>query len=258
VFLIPRWRLSRVTKKPFPLEWEHILKMNMSIYSHLPGDLKQQLRQRIKIFLFKKIFYGCNGLIITDEIRVTIAAEACLLLLNRSTSIYNSLHYILVYPGAFRKTSQLISEGGVESNEIVDLLGESWNRGKVILSWDDVEKDAKNIASGRNVALHEFAHQLDLEGGSADGVPLLKERGSYKRWAEVFSSEYASLCQRSSKGLEGVMDKYGASDPAEFFAVATEAFFEKPQTLQQQHPELYDELREYYCVDPREWKIVFK
>jgi len=253
VFLIPRWRLSQVTKKPFPCEWERILKTNIPIYSHLPSNLKQQLKQRIKLFLFKKRFYGCNGLIITDEIRVTIAAEACFLIINRPTSLYNSLHYILVYPSAFRKTSELITEGGVESKENVDLLGESWDRGKVILSWDDVEKDAKNMASGHNVALHEFAHQLDFEGGSANGAPLLRGRGSYQRWAEVLSSEYASLCQRNSSGLKDVMDNYGSCNPAEFFAVATEAFFEKPHTLQQQHPELYDELQEYYCVDPREW-----
>jgi len=133
------------------------------------------------------------------------------------------------------------------------LLGESWDRGKVILSWDDVGKDAKNMTSGHNVVLHEFAHQLDFEGGSANGAPLLRGRGSYQRWAEVLSSEYASLCQRNSSGLKDVMDNYGSCNPAEFFAVATEAFFEKPHILQQQHPELYDELREYYCVDPREW-----
>ena len=106
-----------------------------------------------------------------------------------------------------------------------------------------------------HVALHEFAHQLDLEEGSANGTPLLRGNGSYQRWAEVFSREYASLCQRNNKALKGVLDEYGSSDPAEFFAVATEVFFEKPQTLQQQHPELYDELREYYCVDPSEWFV---
>ncbi len=256
MFLIPKWRLSYISKKPFPAEWESILQKNLSIYLRLPSGLKQKLRQQIKLFLAKKKFYGCAGLEITEEIRVTIAAEACILTLKRPTSRYNTLQSILVYPGAFRKSNDLVRDMGVETKKNVDLLGESWPNGKVILSWDNVEKDAIDTVGGHNVALHEFAHQLDFEGGAAgNGAPELIGRGSYQRWAQVFSNAYVSLCQEKSADLKEVLDKYGTSNPAEFFAVATEAFYERPQALQQQHPELYQQLQKYYRVNPIEWYL---
>ena len=206
------------------------------------------------MFLAKKNFYGCGGLEINDEIRLTIAAEACLLLLNRKTDVYPGLRHILVYPHAFKTEHQQHNPDGTVSELEGGMLGESWgNSGKVILSWDDVEKGAENFQDGHNVVLHEFSHQLDSESGVTNGAPPLRKK-SYQAWAEVFSEEFQNLIKASNNNYKSVMDYYGATNPAEFFAVATETFFEKPNQMSNKHPELYDELKTYYCVDPRLWQ----
>ena len=251
--LVPKLRLRRAIRCPFPAHYVAILESNVPVYRRMPAELRQQLHHLIKHFLHTKDFHGCAGLEISDEIRVTIAGTACLLLLNRKTRVYPELSSILVYPSAFLAPRTEIDESGVVSYHEDDLLGESWGDGRVVLAWDHVELGSRDPNDGHNVVLHEFAHQLDEESGGADGAPLLGSRANYQRWASVFSHEYAGLQAMLARDESTVLDEYGATDPAEFFAVATETFFERPSEMATHHAKLYEELKNYYRVDPRVW-----
>jgi len=143
---------------------------------------------------------------------------------------------------------------GVVTEERQDLLGESWGDGRVILSWDHVRRAGHAESAGHNVVLHEFAHQLDSESGNTNGAPYLGSSERYRSWSEVLSRDYANLRQEAMWGTQGVLDHYGATNPAEFFAVATESFFEQPHQLAAQHPALYQEFLKYYRIDPRQWQ----
>jgi len=252
--LIPRWRLKRAIAVPFPKAWVDLLESNIQVYPNLPMPLRLQLRKLIKQFLHQKTFTGAGGLVITDEIRVTIAAEACMLILNRNSGVYPRLRYIIVYPTAFVARHEGVNEIGVSDNHARDLLGESWHNGKVILAWDSVLRGSRNFLDGQNVVLHEFAHQLDSESGSTDGAPLLAGKSSYRSWATVLSDEFADLQADYRRGKRSLMDHYGATNPAEFFAVATETFFEKPERMAKHHTELFETLKAYYRIDPRNWE----
>lgn len=251
LFFWPQWRRRRIFAEPFPPQWEATLREHLRIYAKLPEDLQQRLQDLIKLFIRDKAFVGCAGLNITDEMRVLIAAQACLLILNRPSTGYRSLRSIYVYPSAFRATHTVRDELGLVGTETRDLLGESWSTGRVVLAWDDVQKGVHDFSDGYNVVLHEFAHQLDHESGTTNGAPLLYNKAAYKSWAYVFGSEFEKL-QQSQPG-ESVIDYYGATNPAEFFAVATETFFEEPAQLYEHHRELFEELKSYYRLDPRNW-----
>jgi Mlc titration factor MtfA (ptsG expression regulator) len=252
--LVPRLRLKRAMAVPFPGEWVEIVERNIEIYRNLPMPLRLKLRKMIKQFLHQKHFSGAGGLEITDEIRVTVAAQACMLQLNRRGSLYPRLKYIIVYPTAFVVTRAQADTSGVTSEARRGLLGESWDNGKVILAWDNVLHGARNFVDGQNVVLHEFTHQLDSETGSTDGAPLLAGESSYRSWANALSGEYRVLQRKARRGRRSLLDHYGATNPAEFFAVATETFFEKPARMAEHHAELFEVLRSYYGVDPREWQ----
>jgi len=251
---IPRYRLKRAVEAPFPDEWVEILEANIGIYRSLPMPLRLQLRKLIKQFLHQKHFTGAGGLEITDEMRVTIAAQACMLQLNRKGALYPRLRYIIVYPAPFIVSREETDSSGVSGKARRGLLGESWSSGKVILAWDTVLRGARNFVDGQNVVLHEFSHQLDSEDGSTDGAPLLAGESSYRSWAKALSSEYRVLQRKARRGGRSLMDHYGATNPAEFFAVATETFFEKPHGMADRHAELFEVLRGYYRVDPRDWQ----
>jgi len=248
------WRQRRrkaLLSSPFPLEWAAILEKNLPLYRRLPSQLKQQLHDLVRIFIAEKSFEGCGGLTLTDEIRVTIAANACMLLLNRKAECYPNLYSILVYPSTYVAGGRNDLHGDWEEESV--RLGESWQSGAVVLAWDNVLHGVVDFRDGHNVALHEFAHQLDQEDSAGDGTPILESRAAYATWSRVFNREYEKHQRKVSRGRKTVMDEYGATDPAEFFAVATETFFEKPQQLSSKHPELYNELRSFYKVDPLEW-----
>lgn len=246
-----RARLRLALGRPFQDEWVHALQSNLPFYSKLSPELLQKLHQDVKGFLSEKSFEGCGGLTITDEIKVTIAAQACMLLLNREERCYPKLRSVLVYPSTYIAGGKGFSGGRQGSRSV--RLGESWRTGAVVLSWSNVKQGALNFRDGHNVAMHEFAHQLDQEDGAADGAPILERRSAYSSWARVFSKEFDRLQQKARKSKRSVLDAYGATNPAEFFAVATESFFEKPSQLQKKHLELYEELRGYYKVNPVEW-----
>ena len=245
-------RRGWLRNKEFPLDWIPILERNVPLYKRLPASLQKQLHGHINVLLAEKTFKGCGGLKITDQIKLTIAAQAALLLLNEHRNYFSKLRLILVYPDVFiANQTTALGDYYLEQKQIK--AGESWRIGILVLSWENIKRDIHNWKDGHNIILHEFAHQLDQEGGKASGVPILKKKADYLRWGRVFRAEYEQLRRDVEKGLKTVMDAYGATEPAEFFAVATEAFFEKPIQLQQKHPELYHELRRYYQLDPTAW-----
>ena len=246
-----RQRALRMAES-IPNEWVSLIEKNIPIYKRLPAELKEQLHGLVNVFLDEKAFVGCGELEITDEIKVTIAAQACMLLLNRKTTFYPKLKTIYVYPHTY-VAKGLMNDGGliVEGKSV--RLGESWQNGPVVLTWDSVTGGARNIQDGRNVVFHEFAHQLDQEDGDADGAPILENRSCYRSWAAVLGEEYERLCSKTRGRRRSVLNKYGATNPAEFFAVATEAFFEKPRQMHKHSPDLYEELKAYYHLDPLNW-----
>jgi Mlc titration factor MtfA (ptsG expression regulator) len=252
-FWYPRWSLRRALARPLAPEALAHLRRYVPIHDRMAPDLQRQLQRLVVHFLHTKKFVGCAGLEVTDEMRVAIAGQACLLLLNRPTKVYRPLTTILLYPGAFAAPRRDVGPGGVVTDFRQTMLGESWQDGRVVLSWEDAARGAL-AWDGHNVVLHEFAHQLDSESGATNGAPYLGSRENYRSWAEVLSRDYAHLRHAAWLGSQdSVLDHYGASSPAEFFAVATESFFGKPWQLAARHPALYEELSRYYRVDARQW-----
>jgi len=251
LFWWPGWQRRRIMSRAFPPQWQQIMQDNLPYYARLPENLRKRLQQRILWFLHEKNFVGCGGLQLTDEMRVTIAAEACLLTLHQSGTGYASLRFIYLYPHAYQAPHRNVDDAGVVSEHIQQRLGESWHDGKVVLSWDDVRHGSSNFGDGENVVLHEFAHQLDQASGASNGAPLLRNRQSHRHWAQVLASEFEALQQDARHGHRTVMKYYGATNPAEFFAVASEHFYEQPDAMLKRHPELFAQLQEYYGVDPR-------
>jgi Mlc titration factor MtfA (ptsG expression regulator) len=258
-------RRNRFRNQPFPEAWRAILQRHFSLYTRLSETDRCELEGHIQVFLAEKSFEGCGGLEMSDDIRVTIAAEACLLLLHRDTDYYPKLSSILVYPHHFFASAERASGGGTVSRDERAHLGESWSTGSVILSWETIEQDSNNDHDGHNVIFHEFAHQLDLDDGAMTGAPALGEdlpfgrrRQKYAHWARVLRSEFEHLQFDARHRHRTLIDPYGAESPAEFFAVCVEAFFEKPRPLENRHPELYAELRDYFRQDPARWAPRFK
>jgi Mlc titration factor MtfA (ptsG expression regulator) len=249
-------RRDRIRSRPFPAEWRDILRRHYSMYSRLEPADRRELEGLIQVFLAEKRFEGCGGQEITDEVRVLIAAQACLLLLHRETDVYPRLHSILVYPSSYIAKTWHWEGGGTITEGEQARGGESWPHGTVVLAWDGAIAGAVEMDKNRNLVLHEFAHQLDEEDGIADGAPLLggptfvQTLQRYRTWAGVLSEEFQQLRRAAADGRETVLDTYGAQNPAEFFAVATECFFERPGRLQERHPALYAQLKEFYRQDP--------
>lgn len=247
------WRRRRVLQQPFPAAWRTILRRRMPLWRRLPADLQLQLKRHMQVFLAEKPFIGCNGLAVTEEMRVLVAAQACLLLLNRPSDYFPGLRQVLLYPSAYWAHRREGDGSGVLHERREARSGESWVEGQVILSWPDVLAGAADPADGQNLVFHEFAHQLDQERGRATGAPFLGERARYTRWAAVMNAEFRRLREQLARGEETLLSPYAATEPAEFFAVASEVFFEQPRAMAERHPSLYDELARYYRVDPQAW-----
>ncbi len=244
-------RREHVRSAPFPVEWRAAIQRNFATFDRLSAADQRELVDHVKVFIAEKHFEGCGGLEITDEIRVTIAAQACLLLLHRDTDYYPELISILVYPTAYIAHEEVPVGGGIWRDGDSARLGETGERlGALVLAWDAVLRGAADPADGENVVFHEFAHQLDFEDRSGDGTPQLETRTAYATWARVMGREFESLQRADENGSPTLIDKYGATNPAEFFAVATEAFFERPVALKRDHAELFDALAEFYKQDP--------
>ncbi|HZW10263.1 MAG TPA: M90 family metallopeptidase [Phycisphaerales bacterium] len=255
--LFRRRRRQRAARRPFPAAWLAILEGRFPYWARLLPAQRDELQRHIRVFLAEKAFEGCAGLEITDEMRVLIAAQACLLLLGREARYYPTVSTILVYPSAYIAQGRRVGPGGVVSEGGGARLGEMavgvtspLAAGPIVLAWDSVVAGARDMHDGRNVVLHEFAHALDAEAGGVDGAPLLADRSRYAAWARVLGAEYHRLIRDIQLQSPGVLDPYGATSPAEFFAVTTEAFFERPHALRARHPELYRQLADFYRQDP--------
>ena len=248
--LFKKRRRNRLMQKPMSEEWLAILNRNVPYYSCLTHDEQRRLQGLIYIFLDEKWFEGVGGLELTDEIRVTIAAQACILMLHRQEDLYPGLRTVIVYPHTYHVQETIRRPEGTEIESSQTRLGESWSFGTIVLSWDNVMHGASDIHDGENVVFHEFAHQLDNEAGTADGTPEFTSRSQYLAWARILSQEYSSLVNNLRGHRPDVFRPYGAVSPAEFFAVATELFFERPIPLRSQHPALYEQLKSFYQQDP--------
>ncbi len=247
-------RRRRLRAQPFPKEWLATIERNVQFFRRLSANDRAELLGHIQVFLAEKRFEGCGGLELTDVIRVTIAAQACLLLLHRQTDYFPRLLTILVYPSAYSAEEKRQIEDHVWEEGTTTRLGETGRQlGSMVLSWDAARSGAADPSDGKNVVFHEFAHQLDYENYAADGVPGLVTREEQLSWREVMRTEFASLRAADETGIPTLLDTYGATNPAEFFAVATEAFFERPGALRASHPKLYAELRRYFQQDPIEY-----
>ena len=246
-----RWRRRR--KADIPESWCSTIERNVPYYRCLPEPSKRELEQLIYRFLSKKWFEGGGGFEITEEVRVTIAAQACILLLHRDAPLYPKLRTVIVYQDAYRADQTERRAAGVEVRSEQVRHGESWSHGVVVLSWDDVLSGARSPRDGENLVFHEFAHQLDHEDGAANGAPYLPHRSMYSAWAEILGREYQDLISSIARNQPTLLRRYGASNPAEFFAVITEMFFERPGDLRSEHPDLYHQLELFYEQDPASW-----
>jgi MtfA peptidase len=246
-------RRAEVRKLPFPTEWETFVRVNVAHFCMLDDADRSELKAMMLVFLEEKHWEGCGGLDLTDEIRVTIAAQACLLQLGLSHDYYRNVQSILVYPSTVVPPEQ--PRGGFErvNGPIpapVPVLGQAFAQGPVILVWDAVLHGARHPEQGHNLVYHEFAHKLDMLDGAADGTPPLAGREQLADWVAVCSREFLRLRRLAEKGHKTFLDAYGATSEAEFFAVATEEFFDRPLALQMHSSELYRVLSAYYRQDP--------
>lgn len=249
-------RRARLRAEPFPESWRRLVERRMPLFQRLPEADQRELLGHARVLLEEKHFEGAGGLLMRDEVRVTIAAQAALLLLHRDTDYFPRLTSVIVYPSGYVAPDATHAEGGIWSEEDEHLLGHTQRDLRaLVLAWDEVRAGAADPDDGDNLVLHEFAHQLDFEDGSTDGTPSLDSGAQVRSWAQVLGDELEALRRAADGGEPMVLDPYGAEDPAEFFAVATETFFERPGELRQRHPRLYEELRRYYRQDPaQDWR----
>jgi Mlc titration factor MtfA (ptsG expression regulator) len=241
---------ERLRAAPFPEDWEAVLQEAVPHYSLLSPAEQEVLRGDVRVFLAEKYWEGCAGLVLTDEMRVTIAGQACLLTLCLAERYYPNVRSIFVYPASYRVREEHRGPAGVVTVRRSRRLGEAWQDGPVVLSWADVKSGGVDERDGTNVVFHEFAHTLDMLDGASDGTPRLYSDAEYRRWYEVMKAEWDALVEAAADGRPTLLDHYGATNAAELFAVATEAFFEKPRQMLRRHPALYDVLRDYYRQDP--------
>jgi len=243
-------RRERLREEPFPDHWRRMVETRVPMFARLTSADQQELLGHARVLLEEKHFEGTSGLIMRDEIRVTIAAQAAFLLLHRDTDYFPRLTSIIVYPAGYVAKEER-AEGGIWSEDDEALLGHTQRDLRaLVLAWDEARAGAANPDDGHNLILHEFAHQLDFEDGSTDGTPVLESGAQMRAWATVFQEELDALRRSADAGEPTVLDAYGAEDPAEFFAVATEAFFERASELKHRHQRLYDELKRFYRQDP--------
>lgn len=245
-------RRRKLLEQPFPDAWLEILRRRVAHWRWLDDDEQAHLRALVQVFEHEKHWEGAGGLELTDEIRVTIAAEACLLILGLDHGLYRQVDSIVVYPHAVVAPPPAPSFFAVPRGlpqTGVPIHGQAFSRGPVILVWDAVRRGAANPTDGHNVVYHEFAHKLDMLSGGADGVPPMQDRAHYDRWVEVFTREYEAMRVRAEAGRRTWLGDYALTNGAEFFAVATEHFFEQPLEMEREHAAMYEVMRDFYRQD---------
>lgn len=243
-------RRRRLLAAPLPAA-DRALLGRLRFYATAPPPERARLEQLARVLVAEKPWEGCGGLVLTPAMKLVIAAQAARLLVGLPEVSYADVTSILVYPTAYVTRTQRMGRDGIVSEGSVN-AGEAWHRGPVIVSWDAVERESAHPEQGRNVVLHEFCHRLDLQDGLADGTPELGSRAEVRAWAAVMTEEYDDLVRATALGQHTVLDGYGATNPTEFLAVATECFFERPRALRRDRPRLYALLRDHYRQDPAE------
>ncbi len=240
----------KLRSAPFPEAWLDYLDENVPHYAALSDYEQEVLRQNLRIFIAEKHWEAFGDLVLTEEMQVTVAAQACLLTLNLPECFYPNVRSIFLYPASYRVRTRSVNPAGVVTEGRSYRLGEAWHGGPVVLSWQDVLAGGLDPDDGRNVVFHEFAHKLDMLDGSVDGTPRVHEDSAYGRWYAAMRLEWERLRGERDPDRPGILDPYGAQDAGELFAVATEAFFERPVELRHWHAELYAVLAEYYRQNP--------
>jgi Mlc titration factor MtfA (ptsG expression regulator) len=244
------WGSVRLPTGPIPATWPELIARQVPLVARLSATDQERIYRLMQLFLRDVPIEGCAGLEVTEEIQVTIAAQACLLLLKMPYPRYTRVDRVLVYPSSFvPKTVSHYGSGHVVRPD-APARGQAWQSGVVILGWDAVQHDTVIATDGDNVVLHEFAHMLDAEDGGMDGVPVLDSATAYRAWAALLAERFDEHVARVERGERTALNAYGAENRAEFFAVATEAFFEKPGDLRKDQPELYALLVDFFKLDP--------
>ena len=251
------WFQERRRKKwmqaVFPATWEEIIRRNVVHYCMLEEAKRARLRTLVQVFILEKNWEGAGGLELNDEIRVTVSAQACLLILALPHNYYQNVSSIIVYPSTVIPPQRKLGsfENTIAPMDLKQpILGQAFLQGPVIIIWDAALHGGRHPELGHNVIYHEFAHKLDMLDGAADGTPPLRNRAEYSEWSQVCTHEYQRLRHDISMGKESFLNAYGATSEAEFFAVATEQFFDRPQLLIRQAPDLYHVLQAYYRQNP--------
>jgi MtfA peptidase len=251
-----RWlterRRKRLLETPFPAEWTEILERNVAAYKLLDNDEQQRLRDLVQVFIAEKHWEGAGGLVLDDEIRVTVAGTGCQLLLGRSHDLFAEVVSIVVYPSSVvvpEQARSIFDSGARPTTGETPVLGVAHRGGALVLAWDSALRGARDPRDGRNVVIHELAHKIDFLDGSADGTPPLDSGSARRAWIAAFAPAYLAHKQRAERGDDSFLDDYAVTNEAEYFAVATEAFFEKPRALARELPDVYAALRQFYSLD---------
>ena len=243
-------RRKRLLATPFPQDWREGILQDVAFCRGLEPRERSKLEDDLRILVAEVSWEACGGLALTQPMKAVIAAQACLLVLNRSIDDFAHVRAVLVYPEAYWAPSRALDASGLVTEGEQARSGEAWTRGTVVLSWADAEAGGRFGSDGRNLVLHEFAHQLDMADRVVDGTPILDRREDYAQWRFIMTAEFQRLRALAESGGETVLDPYGATNEAEFFAVATELFFERPGFMRERRPALYDLLAGYYHQDP--------
>lgn len=249
------WSRRKLSRQPLPAPWREILEQNVAPYPLLPKALGTALEGHVQVFLAEKHFEGCGGLEVTDEMRVTVAGHACLLLLGDPDDYYPRLGTVVLYPQSFAAPIRATDHAGVVTEAIEERLGESWQEGTVVLAWDSIEELVAGRSDDCNVIVHEFAHQIDARYGFSEGAPLRTARDRHRDWHDLLAHEQRRQRTGRRRGPPAILDAYALTSAEELFAVASETFFMRPVRLKANHPELYAELKAVYGVDSASWGL---
>ncbi len=251
-----RRRRARILAGPFPDGWLQVIERDVALWRAVPEDERHRLLDDARVFIAERYWEPCGGIELTPSMCAVIAVQACILTLGRSVDAFGHVRSILLYPTAYRAEDVWEDEAGIVTEELDEREGEAWEWGTVVLSWQQVLTDSRTL-HGRNLVLHELAHQLDLLD-AIDRPTLVgsERRAENRRWMDAFLDAHEAFCEQVARGKRvKALDEYGAEDEAEFFAVATESFFERGSLLLEHHPGLYQVLSEYYNQDPAAWEL---
>ena len=230
-----------------PVQWESAF-ASLPLLAGLSADEQRRLKQLAILFCHRKSFEGAHGLFVSDAMLLIIALQACLPILELGLEVYDGWTSVIVYPSGFAPEHTYLDEYGVEHYVQEEMSGEAWQRGPVLLAWDDASRTGER--DGYNLVIHEFAHKLDMQNGSANGFPPLHRNMNTDSWSRIFTRGYEDFVRKCDAAIDIGIDCYAAESPAEYFAVMSEVFFEKPRLLQRNYPSVYAQLKLYYRQDP--------